>query len=194
MKKITFAAALMLSMMCSAAFSYGWSQEGKLTLKNGNVYIHSPYDTHDHPNTVFFRLLDFEKATPEFRQCLEDGKFGGFVRVRAEESHGDKKEGMRILVIDKKAICKRIDKYNVDARTVTGKLKVNKNSLEFVADKSGDVYEIPEGQFEYAPQEFRNCIDDGKYKGRVEITAELGPSTRTSESFHLNSLATCTRK
>jgi hypothetical protein len=196
MKRCIFLTTLIfVTFIYGTAFGYSWYQEGKLTIENDSIYLHNPHESPKNSHSGVFRLSDLNNVTTEFRKCIEDGKYSGIVGIQSSDSRYDQKKGLSILSIDKKSTCKRIEKYDINIETVVGKLKKDKSGdIVMTEDKTGNLYEIYAVQLEYAPKEFLECIDGGKYKGKLEITAQIGSGTRTSVIFRLNSLATCKRK
>ena len=185
MKQFIFLTALTLCcLVCGTA--YCAIHEGDLYIINDKLYIKNPYeDASEHGN--YCKLSDLKNATPEFRRCIDDGKYKGIVQIITSVNNWDFK-------IDNKTTCKRLTEkeYNADkVETVTGKVKLDKKSKSINIDVG--IIEIDD--LRNATEEFRNCIDNGKYKGTVEITAQIAGRSKQEDIFlHINRFATCKRK
>jgi hypothetical protein len=173
-------------LFCGSAFGSSWYERGKLQVKNDKIYVHNPYEDPD-DSSFFINLSDLKNSTPDFRKCIDNGNYSGIVGIQATDNKGSR------LIIDKKSTCKRLDKYDADISTVIGKLERDKNSITIEAeDDMPHFFDID--QLKKAPKEFIQCIDNGNYKGRVEITAQTWVGYRDSVSLRLNSISTCKRK
>ena len=79
--------------------------------------------------------------------------------------------------------------------TIVGKMVIKKNNFIEINVKDDVPHYLDIDDLKKATKEFRQCVDDGKYKGVVEITTITGTSRDAySTNLELNSKSTCKRK
>ena len=81
-----------------------------------------------------------------------------------------------------------------EKKTIVVKIaKMDKQYIVFTEQDDEYPYSLPIADLKNATQEFRQCIDDGKYKGLVEITAEIWMA-RYGDTLNIDTASTCIRK
>ncbi len=106
MKRLLFLSVLLMSVViCGTAFAAGPKEGKNFTFvgklqEDGMVYI-----IQDPKNEATFEISSIKDATPEFRQCIDNGKYKNTVEITAKvfsiNNFGS------VIQIDKSSTCKR---------------------------------------------------------------------------------------